>query len=82
MSELRKEHRYCSDERRFEDALKTRQQYISQNTKGEDHLRAVGDFKELPLMKGIERMMREKVTGDGVQGGSAGGQRRASQGSV
>lgn len=67
MSELRKEHRYCSYERRFEDALKTRQQYISQNTKGEDHPRAVGDFKELPLMKGIERMMREKVTGDGAR---------------
>lgn len=25
----------------------------------------MGDFKELPLTKGIERMMREKVTGDG-----------------
>lgn len=51
--------------KRFEDALRTRQQYISHNTECEDHPQDVGDLKELLLMKGTERMMGEKVGGGG-----------------
>lgn len=45
--------------------LRTRQQYISHYAEHEDHPQDVGDLKRLPLMKGIERMMREKVDAGG-----------------
>lgn len=39
----------------------------------------MGDFKELPLMKGIERMTREKVSGDGARVSACTGALRRSE---
>lgn len=53
-----KEHRFGRCESPL---IRFHQQYISHNTEREDHPQDVGDWKELPLMKGIETMMWEKV---------------------
>ena len=45
--------------------VRKRQQYVSHVAEDENLPQEVEDFKELQIIKGIERIMREKVIRDG-----------------
>lgn len=57
----RKGYKCPKNEEGFEDMVGKRQQYISHVTEDENLPQEVEDFKELQIIKGIERIMREKV---------------------
>lgn len=61
----RKGYKCPRNEESFEDMVRERQQYISHVAEDENLPQEVEDFKELQIIKGIERIMREKVIRDG-----------------
>lgn len=61
----RKGYKCPSNEESFEDVVRKRQQYISHVAEDENLPQEVEDFKELQIIKGFERIMREKVIPDG-----------------